>query len=561
MADAPIKVGIAGLGRSGWGIHGWLLGKVTDKFSVVAVFDKDPARLEEAKAKFGCATYDTFEKLLRNKNVELVVVAMPSHLHAECTIKALKKGKHVVTEKPMAANLREADRMIRTAAASGKVFTVFQNYRYEPTYRKIKEIVQSGALGRIVEIQISIHGFGRRWDWQTLKKNGGGTLRNTGPHMLDMALDLLGHVDVTPWCHMDRALTLGDAEDHVKVILQAPGKPLVDIEITSASAYKHDMWLIMGTQGGLTSNGSDVKWKYFNPAELPPRQVDEQPTPDRGYNTEPIPWKEESWLRKDYVGPTQEGFYLDLYESLCHGAPLAVKPEEVRRQMWVIEQCFKQSPVYNEKLSAAGPAPAPAAASKPADKPLPLVMLVGDSIAMGYEPHLKELLAGKFRIESLPDNGGTSANVLAHLDEWIIKKQPDIIHFNAGLHDIAVDEGKETNRVLVNEYEANLRKIVRRLKTETKARLIWATTTPVIDAWHMKEKHFGRAMADVVRYNAVALRVMKENGVEIDDLFAAVQDTGRENCLRTDGVHMQESANKLLAQAVAKSIAVGAQNA
>jgi acyl-CoA thioesterase-1 len=182
------------------------------------------------------------------------------------------------------------------------------------------------------------------------------------------------------------------------------------------------------------------------------------------------------------------------------------------------------------------------------------LLFVGDSIAMGYETGVKELLAGKFRVERNPENGGTSANVLAHLDEWIIATQPDIVHFNAGLHDIAVDEGKTTNRVLFAEYESNLRKIVRRLKTETKARLIWATTTPVIDEWHMNVKHFGRAMADVVRYNAVALRIMKENGVEVDDLFAVIQKAGREKCLLPDGVHMQDPASKLLAEAVAKNI-------
>jgi acyl-CoA thioesterase-1 len=299
----------------------------------------------------------------------------------------------------------------------------------------------------------------------------------------------------------------------------------------------------------LVSSGGDLKWKYFNPAELPPRQVDEQPTPNRGYNTEPIPWKEETWIRKDYTGPTTEGFYLDLYESIRHGAPLAIKPEEVRRQMWVIEQCMKQSAIYQKRpdegrqTTGAGQRP--------------FLMLVGDSISMGYEAGVKKLLAGKFRVVRHPDNGGTSANVLAHLDEWVIKKQPNIVHFNAGLHDIAVDEGKTTNRVKFADYEASLRAIVKRLKTETKARLIWATTTPVIDEWHWNVKHFGRAMADVVRYNAVALRVMKENGVEIDDLFAAVQTVGREKCLLPDGVHMKDEASKLLAEAVARSVQLG----
>jgi lysophospholipase L1-like esterase len=105
------------------------------------------------------------------------------------------------------------------------------------------------------------------------------------------------------------------------------------------------------------------------------------------------------------------------------------------------------------------------------------------------------------------------------------------------------------------QYEANLRQIVARLQGAAKARLIWATTTPVVDEWHARAKLFRRRQADVERYNRAALKVMKAAGVEIDDLHAVVQRAGVERCVSPDGVHMTEEGNRLLAEAVAGSIA------
>jgi scyllo-inositol 2-dehydrogenase (NADP+) len=352
---APINVGIAGLGRSGWGIHGGLLEQLKDKYAIVAVFDQDDKRLTEAKQKWGCNVYGRYKGMLAEPNVEMIVVAMPSFLHAKFSIQALRAGKHVVCEKPMASKLSEADRMIKTADASGKVFTIFQNRRYEPCYQKIKEVVKAGTLGRIVEIKMNGHSFGRRWDWQTLKKFGGGSLRNNGPHMLDQLLDLMDVASGQPlaepkvWCWLDRALTLGDADDHVKIILQAPNGTVGDMELTSACAYKQEPWLIMGTQGNLAGGGKELRWKYFNPAELPSRQVSDQPTPDRSYNSEPIPWKEETWKEDAQNRQAWGSFYDDLYQTIRAGAPLVIKPQEVRRQMAVIEKCMKQSPIYRSR--------------------------------------------------------------------------------------------------------------------------------------------------------------------------------------------------------------------
>lgn len=344
--NQPIKVGIAGLGRSGWDIHARLLEPLRERYQVSAVVDADAARRQEAADRFGCRTYTAFDDLLDDEDVELVIVALPSHLHADLAIAALEAGKHVVCEKPMAASLEDADRMVAAAEANQPVLTIFQNRRYSPEFTKIQEIIDSGVVGRIVQVRITASKFSRRWDWQTLKKYGGGTLNNTGPHFLDQALQLFGSGQPEEiFCHLDRTLTLGDADDHVKLVFKSADAPTVDIEISSCCAYPSETWNIMGTQGGISGNTRELHWKYFDPEALPPRELDTEPTPDRSYNRDEIPWQEESWHLDQYDGPGYTGFYLDLYETIRNGAPLVITPQSVRRVIWLQEECHRRSPV------------------------------------------------------------------------------------------------------------------------------------------------------------------------------------------------------------------------
>jgi predicted dehydrogenase len=339
-----IRVGIAGLGRSGWGIHARLLEPLDDKYQVVAVVDRLQERRAEAAERFGCRTYGDLPSLLMDDEVELVVNALPSNLHPSGSVAALEAGKHVVCEKPMAARVTDADCMIEAAQQAGRVLAIFQNYRYDPDYLKVQEVIASGVLGRIVAIRLAWQGFGRRWDWQTLQKNDGGSLNNTGPHMLDWALQFYGPGKPEVYCHLARTLTLGDAEDHVRVIFRGPDAPMLDLEITSACAIAQEPWLVMGTQGTLAGTRHALRWKYMDPDQLPEREVDERPTPDRSYNREEIAWTERSWERAEYTGPGHTGFYLDLYETIRAGAPLAITLESVRRQVEVLEECHRQCP-------------------------------------------------------------------------------------------------------------------------------------------------------------------------------------------------------------------------
>jgi len=341
-----VRVGIAGLGRSGWNIHAHLLEPLADKYQVAACMDPRQERRQEAAERFRCRTYADYAEMLKDPEVDLIVVATPSHLHTPCSIQAMTAGKDVVCEKPMARSLADADEMIAVSRRTGRRLAVFQNRRYAADFRYVRSVIESGKLGRVVQICITNHGFGRRWDWQTLQKYGGGTLNNTGPHVIDQAVQFLHEKEPEVWCHLDRALTLGDADDHVKLILRALGEPVLDIEITAACAYAREHWLVMGTRGTLSGSAAGMRLKRLEESKQVGHVLDESPTPDRSYNRDDIAWEpEEAWSAKDDPGPGQAQFYVDLYETLRHGAPLAITPESVRIQMKIIQQCHEQCPL------------------------------------------------------------------------------------------------------------------------------------------------------------------------------------------------------------------------
>lgn len=343
---SEIGIGIAGLGRSGWEIHARLLDGLRAHYRVAAVADPLAARRAEAEERFGCAAYREFAALLDDARVEVVVVAAPSNLHAEYAVAALRAGKHVVCEKPMATDLAAAANMAATAAATGRLLTVFQNYRYHGDVVKVREVIASGVLGRIVQARVAYHSFTRRWDWQTLQRYGGGSMNNTGPHVIDIGLLLYGDGEPQVTCVRDRVRTLGDADDHLLILLRGAQRPTVQIEVSAACAFPQEQWLVMGSEGGLTGSRTALRWRYVEPGALPERTLSTEPTPDRSYNRDPAVWVERTWSQEeDAAGPGDAGFYLDLHAAVRAGQPVPVPPEQVLRQMRVMEECRRQAPL------------------------------------------------------------------------------------------------------------------------------------------------------------------------------------------------------------------------
>ena len=176
----------------------------------------------------------------------------------------------------------------------------------------------------------------------------------------------------------------------------------------------------------------------------------------------------------------------------------------------------------------------------------PRVLLVGDSISMGYTLPVRELLKDTANVHRALGNSGDTTRGLQQLDTWLGTGTWAVIHFNFGLHDlkwldaqgkyVAPEQGKQVTPLPA--YEANLRQLVTRLKA-TGARLVWCATTPVPDG------SAGRVKDAELDYNRAAAKIMKETGVAIDDLHAlaaahpesrALREAARIAHLRAAGV-------------------------
>ncbi|WP_309118196.1 Gfo/Idh/MocA family oxidoreductase [Paenibacillus sp.] len=354
MTSTPIRVGIIGQGRSGRDIHGKLLVQLPEQYRIAAIADSLPDRQARAREEFGCNPYATWEEMIEREPLDLIVNASPSHLHFPITLELLNRGFNVLCEKPLAKSPEEVDELIAASKRSGKLLAVFQQSRYHPAFQQIRKVIDSGVLGRIVQIDFSLNGFARRWDWQTLQSNNGGNLMNTGPHPVDQALQLFG-TDTMPQitCIMDRANTFGDAEDYVKLLMRGRGRPTIDIEISSCCAYPQDSFNIQGTNGGLHGTADRLEWKYFKPEEAPPQQLIREPLISASglpaYCSETLTWHEGDWTMslpegQSLFGYMTERLYVMLHGALTAGAELEITPEQVRQQMWVMEECRRQNP-------------------------------------------------------------------------------------------------------------------------------------------------------------------------------------------------------------------------
>jgi len=206
--------------------------------------------------------------------------------------------------------------------------------------------------------------------------------------------------------------------------------------------------------------------------------------------------------------------------------------------------------------------PAQRRAENPAMKPiddqpgLPRVLLIGDSISIGYTVAVREELKDKANVHRPTTNCGPTTNGLKNLNAWLGDKPWDVIHFNWGLHDLKYMDDKGAllpptdpqakQQVPPEQYEKNLRELVVRLK-KTNAALIWCATTPV------PEGAAGRIADDSVKYNEIAAKVMKDNEIPTDDLHAFAK-ARLKDIQQPKNVHFSPNGSKVLAKQVADSI-------
>ena len=351
-----MRIAIIGQGRSGRDIHGAFLHTPAAKelFEVAAIVDEMEDRRARAKEEWKVPVFAKYQDLFTMENpVELVVNSTYSDQHAEITKDLLAHGFHVLTEKPACRNVAEFDAMVEASQKAGKFLGIFQQSRFAPYYVQVKKVLDSGVLGRIIDVDIRFNSFQRRWDWQTLLSCNGGSLRNTGPHPLDQALNILDAYDDMPsvFCKMDRVNTFGDAEDYVKLILTMPNKPLIDLTISCCDAYPTYTYKIHASNGGLKGTMKHIDWKYFDPSTAPHQELKrkaishEDGTP--AYCSEKLTFVEESW-DGDANGAFDvavEAYYRQMYKQIREGIPMDVTLKQVRQQVMVYEEAHRQNPL------------------------------------------------------------------------------------------------------------------------------------------------------------------------------------------------------------------------
>ena len=349
-----LNIAIIGQGRSGRNIHGkFLLTEANTLYNVKYVVDADAFRREAAERDFvGCKTFATYQELFNIKDIDLVVNSTYSQMHYPITLDLLEHGFNVLVEKPFGQTKLECQRLIKTAKEKGVVLAVFQQSFLAPYYVFAKELADSGKLGEIKEVTLRFCGFARRWDWQTLLKNCAGGLYNTGPHPIGMAL---GFLDFDKdyriaYSKLDRGLTSGDGDDFAKVILTAPGKPVVDVEVSSIDAYSPFNIKIQGSRGTFKCTTQKYEMTYIVDGENPEKPVIETFLKDA--EGKPI------YCSEDLKKHVEEGefggtafdtgtakLYEQLYYKITEGRDMTVTPEMAMEVIKVIAEVHAENPL------------------------------------------------------------------------------------------------------------------------------------------------------------------------------------------------------------------------
>lgn len=330
-----IVVGIAAFGMSGRIFHAPLL-TYHKRFRVKHIVQrsKDDARTLCP----GVTVSRSFDDLLSDDEIDIVVVNTPDQTHYELAKKCLEVGKHVVVEKPFTQTAGQAEELINLARREARVLSVFHNRRWDGDFLTVQQVVRAKMLGRLVEFESHFDRY-RNYiqpdTWKELSVGGTGLLYNLGSHMIDQALVLFGMPEAVT-AHLRIMRTGGEVDDWYDVRLHYAG---VDVAVKASYLVREPgpRYILHGTLGSFIKCGLD-------PQEEALKRGGDPSQPGWGteseewwglLNTEKngVPWKG----RIETLPGNYSAFYDNIYECIAHGRELAVKPEEALNVIKIIE--------------------------------------------------------------------------------------------------------------------------------------------------------------------------------------------------------------------------------
>ena len=341
MSDRPIGVGIAGYGLAGRVFHATLVSH-TPGLAVTAIFSRTEARRADAGQHYPDAhLHATYESLLSDPAVDLVIVATPHDTHEQMVLQAAQAGKHVVVDKIMCLSVGEGERMIAAAHQAGVTFSVFQNRRWDCDYLTVRKVLADGLLGEPYVIESAVTSFGpspgyrnptsdRPRGWRTYAEFGGGPFRDWGAHLFDQAVQIAGPRPETIFADF-LYLRDWDVETAGSAFLRYParggrGEGLrYVIETGAISASPKPRWLIRGSEGAYIQTGRDAQEAALHRGEVGPRVMDPENAPrvvryqDGQVRDVPVQQVPGNYL----------AYYANVEAAIRGREALAVRPEDV----------------------------------------------------------------------------------------------------------------------------------------------------------------------------------------------------------------------------------------
>lgn len=293
----------------------------------------------------GLRGFSSLEDLLACEDINTVLVAVPNDCHMEICIAASNAGKHVICEKPAALNVDELDQMIAAAGRNGKLFTVHQNRRWDKDFRIVKDILDSGELGKVYSIQSRLHGSGGvMFGWRGEKKHGGGMLYDWGVHFIDQLMWMLGYDNFrSVFCKTSNVKTT-EVEDYFFLVFDLEDGSHVQVEIGTFVLKELPRWLLLGDEatayvndfsrsGGIIRLDSTVETKseIIMTSAGPTRTF--APRPDNVKLESELPDVEADWSE----------YYKNVRDAIDGKAELIVQPWQVRKVLKTIEAAFRSA--------------------------------------------------------------------------------------------------------------------------------------------------------------------------------------------------------------------------
>lgn len=305
-----INVALASFGMSGWVFHAPFV-DAHPGFHLLGVFERTK---ELSKERYPWVKiYRSFEEVIADPEVDLVVVNTPNHTHYDFTKQALLAGKDVIVEKPFTTTVEEADELIRLAKEKNRFLTVYHNRRYDSDFRTVREVVSRGLLGEIVEAEIHYDRFKEELSPKVHKEIPGastGSLYDLGSHLIDAAMQLFGRPEAL-FADIHIVRPISKVVDFFDIVLYYPN---LRVRVKSSYLVREPLpgFILHGSKGSFTKMRSDVQEIALQAFKKP--EGDDwgvEPDADQGLLHTVIDGKV---VREKY--PTQKGNYLDFYEDV-----------------------------------------------------------------------------------------------------------------------------------------------------------------------------------------------------------------------------------------------------